>query len=67
MTANSALLTDTYTSPLRAQCGAAKRERSAAHANAISGNALRAHDSGNSPDANADGCLRPVAVIHGVD
>jgi hypothetical protein len=27
LAANSALLTDTYTSPLRAQRGAAKRER----------------------------------------
>jgi hypothetical protein len=31
--ANSALLTDTYTSPLRAQRGAAKRERYAARTN----------------------------------
>jgi hypothetical protein len=24
---------------------------------------LRVHDSGNSPEANADGCLRPEAVV----
>jgi hypothetical protein len=43
---NSALLTDAYSSPLRAQRGAAKRGRSMARANTVGGNVLRAHDSG---------------------
>ena len=39
--------------------------RSVARANTVSGNVLRAHDSGTSTNANANGCLRPKADIQG--
>ena len=41
-------------------CRAGYRQRSVARGNIAIGNVLRAHDSGNSPEANADGSLRPI-------
>ena len=38
---------------------AAERERSAARGNTVSSNVLKGHDSGNSPETNADACLGP--------
>lgn len=60
VTANSTVDRDTVQSPLALAC-ALHCERSVARGNTVSGNVLRAHDSGNSPEANADGCLRPKA------